>query len=368
MTAPGKAGRRWAACAWRRFRWWRRGRRGRRGAGLRRPAALDRAVGHRRQLGTWQALPALDGVTGSPAAARRADGRYVIVAATSAGALYYTRQLPAAKAPEWQDWRRVPAPQAAGGLAAIRDHERRVELYFRQRGENHLIRLVEAGDTSDTNMDWSEPADLGVPYIGRPAVGVDARGNVMLAILERPGGALWLVERGKPAKLRPGRIAARHERDRRHGVHRRPRRRRAAALPGAVAPRRRVGGQPDAGRRARQRRRPFQGRGGAAGRPAQSGRGRAEPCGGAAPFAGPPRHAGRRAHAQPGLARPNPLPRTESAHVVLASRARRRAAADRPAAGHRSSSWGQRNNPQAETQIARLLAHWRGQAGVARAP
>ena len=47
----------------------------------------------------------------------------------------------------------VPAPQAAGGLAAIRDHERRVELYFRQRGENHLIRLVEAGDTSDTNMD-----------------------------------------------------------------------------------------------------------------------------------------------------------------------------------------------------------------------
>ncbi|AUT47843.1 PIG-L family deacetylase [Achromobacter sp. AONIH1] len=153
--------------------------------------------------GSWQALPALDGVTGSPAAARAADGRYVILAATSAGALYYTRQLPAAKgkAPAWQDWRRVPAPQAAGGLAAIRDHERRVELYFRQRGDNHLIRLVEAGDTSDTNMDWSEPADLGVPYIGRPAVGVDARGNVMLAILERPGGALWLVERGKPAKL-----------------------------------------------------------------------------------------------------------------------------------------------------------------------
>ena len=139
--------------------------------------------------GSWQALPALDGVTGSPAAARAADGRYVILAATSAGALYYTRQLPAAKgkAPAWQDWRRVPAPQAAGGLAAIRDHERRVELYFRQRGDNHLIRLVEAGDTSDTNMDWSEPADLGVPYIGRPAVGVDARGNVMLAILERPG-------------------------------------------------------------------------------------------------------------------------------------------------------------------------------------
>ena len=67
--------------------------------------------------GSWQALPALDGVTGSPAAARAADGRYVILAATSAGALYYTRQLPAAKgkAPAWQDWRRAGA--AGGGRA-----------------------------------------------------------------------------------------------------------------------------------------------------------------------------------------------------------------------------------------------------------
>ena len=196
-------------------------------------------------------------MTGSPAAARAADGR-VIVAATSAGALYYAptagRQGQGARVAG------LAACGAAGGgrLAAIRDHERRVELYFRQRGENHLIRLVEAGDTSDTNMDWSEPADLGVPYIGRPAVGVDARGNVMLAILERPGGALWLVERGKPAKLDA--LAASPPAmsvigDTVYIVAR------AAGAPqryqGAVAPRRRVGGQPDAGRRARQRRRPF---------------------------------------------------------------------------------------------------------------
>ncbi|MCY1525331.1 hypothetical protein D9M68_603070 [compost metagenome] len=50
-------------------------------------------------------------------------------------------------------------------------------------------------------MDWSAPADLGVPYIGRPAIGADAQGNVVLAILERAGGQLWLVEHGKPAKL-----------------------------------------------------------------------------------------------------------------------------------------------------------------------
>lgn len=152
---------------------------------------------------TWQNLPPLDGATGAPAAARGADGRYVIFASAGAGQLFYTRQLPAAKGqrPEWQGWRRVPAPEAAGGLAAIRNHENRVELYFRQRGNNHLVKLVEAGDTTDLDMDWSAAADMGVPYIGRPAISADAQGNVVLALLERAGGPLWLVEHGKPAKL-----------------------------------------------------------------------------------------------------------------------------------------------------------------------
>ncbi|WMD21795.1 PIG-L family deacetylase [Achromobacter seleniivolatilans] len=152
---------------------------------------------------TWQDLPLLEGVTGSPAAARGADGRYVIFAVAGAGELFYTRQLPAAKGhrPDWQAWRRVTAPEAAGGLAAIRNHENRVELYFRQRSNNHLTKLVEAGDTTDLNMEWSAPADMGLPFIGRPAIDANAQGNVVLAILERPGGQLWLVEHGKPVKL-----------------------------------------------------------------------------------------------------------------------------------------------------------------------
>lgn len=153
--------------------------------------------------GAWQDLPLLEGVTGSPAAALGGDGRYIIFAITGTGELYYTRQLPAAKSqlPEWQDWRRVPAPQAAGGLAAIRNHQNRVELYFRQRGNNHLTRLMETGDTTDLDMDWGSPTDMGVPYIGRPAISADASGNVMVALLERAGGQLWLVEHGRPSKL-----------------------------------------------------------------------------------------------------------------------------------------------------------------------
>lgn len=152
---------------------------------------------------TWQALPLLEGVIGAPAAARGADGRYVVFAIATNGELFYTRQLPPSRGqrPEWQGWRRVAAPAAAGGLAAIRNHENRVELYFRQRGNNHLTRLLEAGDTTDLEMDWSAPTDMGVPYIGRPAINADAHGNVILAMLERAGGQLWLVENGKPVKL-----------------------------------------------------------------------------------------------------------------------------------------------------------------------
>ena len=152
---------------------------------------------------TWQELPPLDGVTGSPAVVRGDDGRYIVFASAGAGQLFYTRQLPAHKGqrPDWQHWSRVSAPDAAGGLAAIRNHEHRVELYFRQRANNHLTRLEETGDTTDLDITFSAPTDLGVPYIGRPAIDADAQGNVVLAILERAGGPLWLVEHGKPAKL-----------------------------------------------------------------------------------------------------------------------------------------------------------------------
>lgn len=50
-------------------------------------------------------------------------------------------------------------------------------------------------------MEWSAPTDLGVPYIGRPAIDADAQGNVIVAILERADGPLWLVEHGKPSRL-----------------------------------------------------------------------------------------------------------------------------------------------------------------------
>ncbi|CZZ98339.1 lipoprotein [Bordetella trematum] len=149
--------------------------------------------------GPWQALPGLARAAGTPAVARGADSRYVVFASTRAGEIFYTRQLPGQAG--WQAWRRIPAPSAAGGLAAIRNPRQQVELYFRQRGNNHLTRLLESGDTADLDMSWGEPEDLGLPYVGQAAIDADAQGWPMLAVLERPGGALWLVEQGKAARL-----------------------------------------------------------------------------------------------------------------------------------------------------------------------
>lgn len=161
------------------------------------PAGIDGS------WGTWRALPPLEGATASPAIARGADGRYVVFASDIEGRVYTTRQIAASPAPDagWQEWRRVPAPTAAGGLAAIRNGDKRIELYLRRRGDNHLLRLQQTSRTKDRELAWSEAQDLGVSYIGRPAIEADPQGNVTLAVLEKAGGALWLVERGKPVAL-----------------------------------------------------------------------------------------------------------------------------------------------------------------------
>lgn len=153
--------------------------------------------------GPWQALPPLENATGSPAIARSADGRYVVFALDSTGDLHYTRQLHPRTDREtgWQAWLPVAAPTAAGGLVAIRNGSDRIELYMRERGSNHLLRLKQTSGPRDLALAWGPAADLGVTFIGRPAVAADEKGNVTLAVLERAGGPLWLVEHGKPVAL-----------------------------------------------------------------------------------------------------------------------------------------------------------------------
>lgn len=51
------------------------------------------------------------------------------------------------------------------------------------------------------DMRWSAATDLGIEYVGKPAIGADQDGQVVVSVLQRPGGPLWLVEDGQATEL-----------------------------------------------------------------------------------------------------------------------------------------------------------------------
>jgi len=154
----------------------------------------------------WQALPQLPGAVGNAAIAKDDGNRFWAFAIDGDGWLYATRQRAAQDEAAWAPWQRVPAPRCGGGLAAIRNAQGLIELYLRDKNTRHLMRIVQdaaiaPADAASRALRWTSAVDLGIEYVGRPAVGADQGGKVAVAVLERPGGALWLVEDGRPTRL-----------------------------------------------------------------------------------------------------------------------------------------------------------------------
>jgi len=153
----------------------------------------------------WQPLPALSDAMGNATIAKNAAGRFVVFAIDRAGRTYAITQRAAGASAGWNAWESVPAPAASGGLAAMRNAQGRIELYLRERDTRHLIRLVEASPTAThpttAATRWSRATDLGIEYVGKPAIGADEHGDIVVSVLERAGGTLWLVERGRPFAL-----------------------------------------------------------------------------------------------------------------------------------------------------------------------
>lgn len=152
----------------------------------------------------WQPLPLLPDARGNAAIARDEARRYWAFAIDKDGQLFATWQREAHESAAWAPWQRLPAPRSSAGLAAIRNGQGLIELYFRAHDTGHLMRIAQAGgqaaDTART-LHWTPAVDLGVPYVGKPAVGADAHGHVAVAVLESPGGALWLVEGERATRL-----------------------------------------------------------------------------------------------------------------------------------------------------------------------
>ena len=146
----------------------------------------------------WRALPPLPGALAGIAMAADNVGNHVLFTADSSGRLWLS--VYAIDSSLWSPWHRIQAPSSDGGLAAVRNVDGLIELFFRGKTSGHMLHMVQQSAGSAYGP-WTQAADLGVAYIGTPAAILNEKGGVAVVALEDSGAALWLVEAGQVTKL-----------------------------------------------------------------------------------------------------------------------------------------------------------------------
>lgn len=154
--------------------------------------AETHAQGHRWREATT--LPPLANIRPEMALVRDQVGRLTVFALDRAGALFTLRQA-APGSSDWQPWQRLDTPASNGGLAALRNAHGAIELYFRDRASQHLLRLTQVPD------DQWQTADLGIAYRGSPAVALAPDGNSTIAVRAADQEALWVISAGVAHQL-----------------------------------------------------------------------------------------------------------------------------------------------------------------------
>lgn len=156
-----------------------------------------------RNWSAWEALPFLSGGHAMPAIAANAAGKLMVFAVDRSGRLFVTaRQLATGDA--WAAWRQINAPSTDGGLAALSDGHGLMQVYFRNKETGRLLHIAQlpSPDGADSPaLRWSDAADLGIRYAGKPAVARNAQGGIVVVAQENVNGALWLHEDKQTAKL-----------------------------------------------------------------------------------------------------------------------------------------------------------------------
>ncbi|MCX5472451.1 PIG-L family deacetylase [Alcaligenes sp. A-TC2] len=134
----------------------------------------------------WKALPVLEQPAYPATLSLDKQGRTHVFASNLQGQLFQTSQQNDSK---WQAWQAIPVPPISGGLASILNAQGQIELYMRDRQSQHLQRL-----SQDSQQRWSHPQDLGLNYVGTPALSLGEKEQVVVAIQKSPGGAIVLLD------------------------------------------------------------------------------------------------------------------------------------------------------------------------------
>ncbi|WP_081251525.1 PIG-L family deacetylase [Alcaligenes faecalis] len=141
----------------------------------------------------WKALPALEQAAYPATLSLDQQGHAHVFASNLQGQLFQTYQQSDS---QWRPWQAIPAPPISGGLASILNAQGHIELYMRDRQSQHLLRLAQSG-----KQGWTAPQNLGLNYVGTPALSLDEKEQVIVAVQKNPGGAIVMLDQGQEQEV-----------------------------------------------------------------------------------------------------------------------------------------------------------------------
>ncbi|OWT65458.1 GlcNAc-PI de-N-acetylase [Candidimonas nitroreducens] len=150
----------------------------------------------------WSRLPVLADALRDAALALDANGDPAVFAADRKGGLWATWQAQDGSG-RWAAWSRIRGVTVSGGLAARRNARGLIQLYARDGRSGHMLGLTQLR-AGTPDQAWRAPEDMGIAYVGRPAIGLSPMGAVVVAALAREHGSVWLLEGGAVTSLGSG--------------------------------------------------------------------------------------------------------------------------------------------------------------------
>jgi hypothetical protein len=171
----------------------------------------------------WRTLPPLPAALPEPAIVADSNGAPAVFAVDSRGTIWVSSFMShnrassrlavlsvATSSPSsssnheetgtWSPWHSVASPRSDGGLAVVLNPEGLIELFLRDRLSGNMLHVAQSVPGRPSG-DWSKPTDLGIKYVGRPAVAMNEKATITVAAAGQTPGTLWLWEKGEAIRI-----------------------------------------------------------------------------------------------------------------------------------------------------------------------